>query len=155
MVACLSQASVDPAGNVPQPGLSGPSWYGASARPRRTQLVLCLSQAPPDPAGIVRQPGLTGPSWECASARPPGPSWSASVAQLFNCSCPLQCLSLWLHSQSVWHCGCTLTVSVTVVVLLQASTVTVLSVLTVVALFTVAVTESVTGPASGPELVIA
>ena len=40
-------------GCVPQPGLTGPSWQCASARPHRTQLVVCLSQAAPDPAGFA------------------------------------------------------------------------------------------------------
>ena len=53
----ISQASLDLAGFVPQPGLTGPSWYCASARRLGPS---CLPQ-----------PGCPAPSWYRASARPP------------------------------------------------------------------------------------
>ena len=110
---CLSQASVDPAGTVPQPGLAGPSWDCALARPHRTQLVLCVSQASRDPEGSLPQLGHLDP---------------AGLPQWHGCL-------IVAALDSVSHCGCTLKVFVvTVVVLLQAATVMPYSVLTVVAI---------------------
>ena len=140
---CLSQASVDPAGTVLQPGLAGPSWYGALARPHRTQLVVCVSQASRDPEGSVPQLGHPDPAGL--------PQWHGCLMELpstvsLTVVALAKCWALWLHSHSVCHCGGT------VAGFYRDCT---YSVLTVGALFTVAVPESVTGPASGPELVIA
>ena len=108
LTVSLSVAACYWAHIVPQPGRTGPSWYCASARPRRTQLVLCLSQAAPNPAGIVPQPGRTGPSWYCALARPhrtqlvcPGPSWVDGFATV-SLSVVLTVAAL----PRCFHCGC-------------------------------------------------
>ena len=82
--------------------------FVASARPRRTQLVVCLSQASPDPAGSVPQPGRTGPSW------------FSQVARCGNCRCSYSACAVVALSK--WcYCGCTPAVSVAVVALCQVS----------------------------------